>query len=169
MAGMRSVQIKRAAYPWGWNSLSPTTPQLVSPEFWDHKPNRPQQTATQLRPTFNTAPDQIPSRRAIWFPHRGAIGIKLSHLIHHSKLASWLNSFDQLYVQTPGYKLLKIQSPVIPTLNDEQGDTEAMYMRFDDDAFSLALAFLGQASYSHPYTTLNPLEFLRVMAYLHPY
>ena len=144
-------------------------PQLVSPEFWDHRPNRPQQTATQLRPAFNTAPDEIPSRRAIWFPYRGVLSIKLSHLIHHSKLASWLNSFNQLHVQTPGYKLLKIQSPVIPTLDDEQGDTEAMYMRFDDDAFTLALAFLAQASYSHPYTTLNPLEFVRAMAYFQPH
>ena len=42
-------------------------------------------------------------------------------------------------------------------------------MRFHDDTFTLALAFLAQASYSHPYTTLNPLEFLRAMAYFQPH
>ena len=42
-------------------------------------------------------------------------------------------------------------------------------MAFDENAFILALAFLGQANYFHPYATLDPLQFLRALAYLRPY
>ena len=42
-------------------------------------------------------------------------------------------------------------------------------MAFDENAFTLALAFLGQANSFHPYANLDPLQFLRALAYLQPY
>ena len=78
-------------------------PQLAQPDFWDYKPDRPHQPATPQRQTFYMAPDEIQSMTAIWFPEHGALGMKLSHLIHHSKFVLWLSSFRQLYIQTLGY------------------------------------------------------------------
>ena len=42
-------------------------------------------------------------------------------------------------------------------------------MHFDHNAFTMALTFLAQAHYTFPYTTMDPLQFLRAMVYLQPY
>ena len=44
----------------------------------------------------------------------------------------------------------RFQSLVIPNIAHEQGESGALYMKFDEHAFTLALAFLGQANYPHP-------------------
>ena len=151
-----------------WNCHSPTILSQC-PVLWDYKADRHQQPANPYRQPLNTAPDEPPPMRAIWFPKHGALCMKLSHIISNSQFASWLNSFDQLYLQTPGYKLLNIKSLVITTTTHEQGQSDTLYMNYDQDTFTLALAILGQANYFHPYTTLDPLQFLRAIAHLQPY
>ena len=144
-------------------------PQLIDPAFWNYNPQAtPQPSIPQ--PNRFIDPLQCPLHStATWHNDTQVFTINLHHLLHNSRLAVWLHSFGQLYNIQQGSISLNICSPILDLPNLAQGQAEMLYMHFDHNAFTMALTFLAQAHYTFPYTTMDPLQFLRALVYLQPY
>ena len=144
-------------------------PQLVDPAFWSYSADAPQQPSIPQVDTFSDPLQNHLSSAATWYDDTQIFTFDLHHLLRNSRLAVWLNGFGQLCTVHQGLKSLNIHSPVLLITGQERGQAEALYMNFDQNAFTMALTYLAQAHHTYPYTTMDPLQFVRAMAYFQPY
>ena len=101
--------------------------------------------------------------------HTARYTFSMNHFVRNSRLVAWLHNLGQLVIFEQGHLAVTICSPLQDFSNTRPQPAELLYMGFDRHAFTMAFTFLAQAHHTYPFTQMDPLNFIWVLAYFQPY